>query len=234
MKSVLLIEDSLDICELVKDGLPHYQLSVAPSLVAAEALIKQAQFDLLLLDVNLPDGDGFEFCLRLSRHLQYQDVPKILLTGKNQASEKVYGFNCGAADYITKPFNVLELRARVDRYLGRGQQKVDGDVSFPPFVFNPGFQKCWLQTPGGREDLNLTPTEFRLFLTLVKSAGQPLSRELLERAAWESRGTVIQIRGIDTHIAHLRKKLGPLGKMIESIYGHGYVFQDRAATAKAA
>jgi DNA-binding response OmpR family regulator len=169
-------------------------------------------------------------CQSLSVDERLKNVPRILLTAKDQVSEKVYGFNCGADDYITKPFNSVELKARVDRHLRRSGA-TDVIVTSSCFQFNLEFQKCYVMTDDQKRDLGLTPTEFRLFLNLVKKEGTVLSRQALERAAWEANGAVIETRGIDTHIAHLRKKLGPLKTSIVSIYGQGYSFQGSKAAS---
>jgi DNA-binding response OmpR family regulator len=228
MKKILLIEDHEEMGELVRLGLTAYSVHQAYSLQTAKEALQKHVFDLILIDVTLPDGNGFDFCLGLSQDPRYVSIPKILLTGKSEPADKVYGFNCGASDYITKPFHLLEFRARVDRYLASRSESVNGQFIYDCFSFNMNFQRCEVLDDNDRRDLSLTPTEFRLFLALVKSEGTVLSRDELERMAWESQGTFIQIRGIDTHIAHLRKKLGPLGAMIISVYGQGYAFQGTA------
>lgn len=223
MAKILLIEDSLDMASLVEMGLSPYTIQHATTLAMAEELLEKNDYDLVLIDITLPDGNGFDLCLRLSQDSRYARVPRILLTGMDQASEKVYGFSCGADDYVTKPFHVMELKARVDRFLTRSLQAESVQV-YHGFEFNIPFQKCARVIDGRREDLGLTPTEFRLFLTLIKSEGLVLSRQALEKVGWESQGTVIELRGIDTHIAHLRKKLGDMRERIVSVYGQGYAY----------
>lgn len=222
--NVLLVDDCEDTGLLVVSGLGHYVIRQAHSIASAKAALQEDSYSLILIDVNLPDGSGFEFCMGLSRDAQFRDLPKILLTAKGETSEKVYGFNCGADDYVTKPFHTLELRARVDRYLLR-RSSDQGRIYLSGFEFSPEHQKCWALEGSEKRDLALTPTEFRLFFNLVKNEGRVLTRKALEKAAWESFGTVIEARGIDTHIAHLRKKLGLYRTSIVSIYGQGYTFQ---------
>jgi DNA-binding response OmpR family regulator len=225
MKRLLLIEDGEDIGELIKVSLRERIVLQARSIAEGKAFLSENNFDLLLIDVTLPDGSGFDLCQELSRDPRYEKVPKIILTARHEVSDKVFGFNCGAQDYVTKPFHLLELKARVDRFLPV-RTEADAESIESCFAFNVHFQKCYLiEEDGQRQDLKLTPTEFRLLLTLVRSEGQTLSRRILEQTAWESNGTSIQIRGIDTHIAHLRKKLGSAGSMIVSVYGQGYAFQ---------
>lgn len=232
MFKILLVDDSMDMLELIKHCLSPYFVKHATTIAMAEKDIAEIEYDLFLIDVMLPDGNGFDLCTRLSHDPRSERIPRILLTGMIETSEKVYGFNCGADDYVTKPFNGVELKARVDRCLRRTGSN-DGVFNHSVFEFNSEFQKCYLLEPEKR-DLGLTPTEFRVFLNLVKSEGRVLSRKLLEKAAWEAHGTVIEARGIDTHIAHIRKKLGALKGVIVSVYGQGYSFKAPQASAKAA
>ena len=229
MKKILLIEDHAYTGELVRLGLTTYHVQQALSVQEAKEALQKFVFDLILIDVTLPDGSGFDLCFSLTQDPKYAGIPKILLTGKTDPADKVYGFNCGASDYITKPFHLLEFRARVDRYLTPRGDPGNGEQIYDCFSFNLSFQRCEILSDHQRLDLGLTPTEFRLFLAFVKSEGKVLSRDTLERMAWESNGTFIQARGIDTHIAHLRKKLGPLSFVIVSVYGQGYTFQSVAA-----
>jgi two-component system, OmpR family, alkaline phosphatase synthesis response regulator PhoP len=231
MKKILLIDDSEDIAVLVKTGLENYIVQHATTVADGTKALADS-IDLVLIDVSLPDGNGFELCSDLSRDLRYKNVPKILLTGKVEISDKVFGFNCGANDYITKPFSILELKARVDRYLARGNESADETIVHSSFAFEMSFQKCFFIENNQKVDLQLTPTEFRLFFILVKNEGQVLSRQALEHAVWEANGTFIQVRGIDTHIAHLRKKLDTHSECIVSVYGQGYSFQSKVAETK--
>ncbi len=228
MKKILLVDDHDDMGELVTVSLSTYFVQQARSLQEARNLLQTSIYDLILIDVTLPDGSGFDLCLSLSQDPKYASIPKILLTGRAEPADKVYGFNCGASDYITKPFHILEFRARVGRYFNSKTDASDGDLNYGCFTFNINFHRCEIVDGKARQDLGLTPTEFRLFLALVKSEGQVLSRDNLERMAWESHGTYIQARGIDTHIAHLRKKLGDFSSVIVSVYGQGYAFRSHS------
>jgi DNA-binding response OmpR family regulator len=234
MKKILLIEDHADMGEMVRLGLTAYDVQQACSLNEAIEALHKTIYDLILIDVSLPDGSGFDLCLALSQDPRHTSIPKILLTGRTEPSDKVYGFNCGASDYITKPFHLLEFRARVDRFLAPRGDPSDSALIYDCFSFNLNFQRCEILCGDNKQDLALTPTEFRLFLALAKSEGKVLSREELERMAWEANGTYIQARGVDTHIAHLRKKLGALGTVIVSVYGQGYAFQSTSSVRKSA
>lgn len=226
MAKILLIDDSDEIAELIESGLSPYFVRRVASVSEASAALKEAEYDLILIDVILPDGNGFDLCMQLSTDSMHSHVPRMILTAKDQVSEKVYAFNCGADDYLTKPFHMAELRARVDRKLKQGSDNTNGCLNYGLFSFNMEFQRCHVLEGQTSRDLALTPTEFRLFLTLVKNKGRVLSRKFLELVAWEAQGSVIEVRGIDTHVAHLRKKLGAAKNQIISIYGQGYCFKD--------
>jgi DNA-binding response OmpR family regulator len=218
---ILLIDDSEDTGQLVQRCLAAYEVTQAFSLKDALDKIASFQYDLLLIDVSLPDGNGFAFCESLSTDERLQNVPKIFLSAHAATSDKVYGLNCGADDYITKPFEVAELRARVDVRL-RQTRSAPADATYEGFTFHRDFQRCTYLDAKGTIDLNLTPTEFRLLLALAKAAGKPLTRQEMVRDVWTNNGMNIEKRGIDSHIAHLRKKLPAGSAEIVSVYGKGY------------
>ncbi|HEY8271529.1 MAG TPA: response regulator transcription factor [Pseudobdellovibrionaceae bacterium] len=224
MSKILLIDDYQDIGELVTRGLRPYPVTHVYTIGEAEQALKSSSFEVFIIDVNLPDGNGFDFCVSLGQNPLYQNVPKIILSGQGEVTDKVYGLNCGADDYVTKPFDVVELRARVERFLRRLQSPMKNYLNVAGFSFDTEFLKCYVIDGRSKKDLELTPTEFRIFLTLAKSEGRLVTRRALEKAAWEPQGVNIKIRGIDTHIAHLRKKLGAEMHMIVSVYGQGYSF----------
>lgn len=238
MAIILLIDDSEDTGLLVRHAMAPHDVDHAQTLAEAEALLAQTkQYDLLLIDVSLPDGNGFDFCQKLESNTQFLNTPKFLLTASDQMSEKVYGFGCGADDYITKPFNEMELKARVDRHLKRRNLLGGGGLnSFVNgcFEFDLEFQKCYLRDDERVQDLELTPTEFRLFLLLAKNEDRVMSRLELERTLWRDLGATIEVKGIDTHIAHLRRKLGPLKDVIVSVYGQGYSYKPASARSRTA
>jgi len=223
MMKILLVDDSLEVGRLVEAGLITYSVVRTTSISEARSALDADSFALVLIDVDLPDGSGFDFCHQLARDPRFGRLPKILLTAKDQASEKIYGFTCGAEDYVTKPFNMLELQARIDRYLRRGDRRSETQVH-GVFEFSVEFQKCYLLSDSKKTDLGLTPTEFRLMFAMIQNEGRLFTRKMLENVGWASQGICIESRGIDTHIAHLRKKLGGLRKCIVSVYGQGYTY----------
>lgn len=231
---ILLIDDSVDMGHLVGHALAPYEIHQACSLADASEMLAKDQYNLLLIDVDMPDGSGFSFCDDLVRTGHFENVPKVFLTAHSQISDKVFGLNCGADDYITKPFSTPEFRARIDTRLRNRKQISKQTLRLQNFEFDSDFQKCWFLNGNQKVDLGLTPTEYRIFLILAKIEGRPMSRSEMVRSVWSAHGLNIEARGIDTHVAHLRKKLLPHGNWIVSVYGKGYAFQKPTGLANAA
>lgn len=228
-KKLLLLDDSLDIGLLVKQSLKAQEVVQCVDIAAAKNFLSYEKVDMIIIDVHLPDGSGFDYCIELSSDPVFAAVPKILLTGRADISDKVYGLNCGAMDYVTKPFSPLELQARVDIHL-RSQPAVPAVVEarIGGLDFDVEFQRCFRLNAGQRENLGLTPTEFRLLFLLAKNEGHVLSRQELENAIWKSTGVQIEKRGIDSHVAHIRSKLGSSNHLLVSVYGKGYSFRKKS------
>lgn len=224
---VLLIEDSVETGDLVRMALGPYEVDQALSLAEASSLIAGGAYNLIIIDVGLPDGNGFQFCAQLSKSGLYENVPKIFLSGHALTEDKIFGLNCGADDYVTKPFSLAELKARVDSRLRQQKRDSTKPQRLDDFEFDLDFQRCFYIQGDEKMDLNLTATEFRLLLLLVKAQGKPLTRPEIVRAIWKSSGLNVESRGIDSHIAHLRKKMEPYGSWVISVYGKGYSFQSQ-------
>jgi DNA-binding response OmpR family regulator len=224
LPKVLLIDDCEDIGFLVTTALKPYLVKHVVSIQDAKRVLENEAYDLMLIDVNLPDGDGFKMCQDLESDSRTHLIPRILLTSRNSSSDLVFGFNCGADDYIKKPFDSTELRARVDNRL-RHFPESEPTFTHGVFEFDTQFLKCRVLSDSEKTDLQLTPTEFHILVSLTRSEGSPLSRRDLVDRVWKSQGLHIEARGVDTHIAHLRKKLGQLSDQIISVYGKGYAFK---------
>lgn len=223
---VLLVDDSADVGNLVKQSLNPLTTVQSLTLSDARKMMATTHFDLMLIDVNLPDGDGFSFCNEVFKNPLYTTTPLILLTSKNEVADKVFGLNCGACDYITKPFQSMELNARVQAHLRHRSLLTEASLKTNYFELDLNLQKCFILKDKTRVDISLTPTEFRLLHCLYKNRDNVMSREELIRSVWSTQGASIEPKGLDTHIVHLRKKLGDLESLIVSVYGKGYVFKD--------
>jgi DNA-binding response OmpR family regulator len=198
-----------------------YDVEVVGDGQSALELARQQEFDLMLLDIMLPRKDGFEVCRDLRR--AGVGLPIILLTAKTQESDKVLGLECGADDYITKPFSPRELRARIKAVLRR-TAKAAGDVHrFGEVEVN--FARGELRRAG--ISVEVTPLEFKLLEVFIRHRGRVLSRQQLLDAAW-GRGIHVTDRVVDNHIVNLRKKIEPEAgqpRYLVSVRGLGYRFE---------
>lgn len=221
---VLLIDDCRDIGDLVKRSLEPYEVLQATTLAEGRRELESGLFDLLLIDIELPDGSGLDFCMDVCGTPQYEHIAKLFLTANDRPSSIVSGLTSGADDYMTKPFSIQELKARVDLRMKKHKDSRDFLLRAEPFELDCKFQKGYLTINGERRSLDLTPTEFRILLTLVRRAGDPVSRHEILDSIWKSHGLHIEAKSIDSHIAHLRKKLGDHGGVITTVYGRGYAY----------
>lgn len=227
MAELLLVDDCSEVRLLVSKSLLPHNVTACENIEEAKNALAQKTFDLIVLDVDLPDGNGYDFCAELSRSTTFSKIPIVILSAKGEVSEKVFGLYSGAEDYVAKPFSHQELKARVEVCLRREQTKANEKIRFYNFQFDLDFQKCFLTEGDKKEDLQLTPTEYRIFYTLVSHENKPFSRRDLVKEIWNKNGTNIETRGIDSHMSHLRKKLKDYNKYIVSVYGRGYVFHPR-------
>jgi DNA-binding response OmpR family regulator len=219
---ILLVEDDAGIAMALEDDLraEGYDVVVIGTGAAAAARARAEHFDGILLDVMLPEKDGFEVCRELRR--AGIKTPVILLTARTQESEKVLGFEVGADDYVTKPYSPRELRARLKAVLRRA-----GDAL--PDVYR--FGDCELDFT--RRELRraaravpLTPLEFKLLETFVRNRGRALGRQQLIDDAW-GRDTFVTDRVVDNQVTNLRKKIEPepaQPQFLLSVRGFGYRF----------
>jgi two-component system, OmpR family, response regulator len=223
---VLVVDDEPNIRELVQVALKFHGCAVTTSATGMDALhLAEADSpDLIVLDVMLPDIDGFEVCRRLRAGAN--DVPVIFLTAKDTTSDTVTGLTLGGDDYITKPFSVEALVARVRAVLRRASKQQDGDED----ARDGGKLRVadleldedhWTVRRGG-VPVELSPTEFRLLAYLMRNQGLMLTRkQLLENVwGWEYAG---QSQVLETYVSYLRRKLDPLGPpLIHTQRGVGY------------
>ena len=231
MIKVLVVEDEPGIAfgletDLQTEG---YEVTVVGDGAKAVQCALSDSFDLILLDVMLPNKDGFEVCREL-RHRGLK-TPIILLTAKTQEAEKVMGLDVGADDYVTKPFSPRELRARIRALLRRASpgnsEKDEGGRSQDIYHFGPcelDLTRFELRRNGQRVDT--TTTELKLLAAFVRNRGRLLSRERLLDEVW-GRGIAVTDRVIDNHIVSLRKKIEDKPsepRFVISVRGAGYRF----------
>jgi two-component system alkaline phosphatase synthesis response regulator PhoP len=225
-KNILLIDDEEDILELVKYNLAKEGYQVLCSATGEDALTKAKRKlpDLIILDLMLPGIDGLEVCKLLKNDPNTEYIPIIMLTAKGEESDVVSGLEVGADDYITKPFSPKVLTARVRTVLRRKAKKTPEDtetVKLHDLVINPKRREVLV----GDKVIELTFTEFAILHCLAKRPGIVFSRYQIVDAVRGSDYPVTD-RSIDVQIVSLRKKLGTVGKYIQTVRGVGYKFKD--------
>lgn len=223
---VLVVEDSQEFQIMIKSALSRgLNLDICSTLNEARKKIQNEQFDLILLDVTLPDGSGFEFCSELQNQEKTHRVPVIFLSGRSSPTDKVLGLTLGADDYVTKPFDPTELKARVDNKLRKQQVKTQDETLLErgPLKMNLPTYTATMIIEGKESKLDLTPIEYKILYRLAKNPGHTLSRQQLIDSVWGV-GAYIEDRSVDKHISSLRRKLGDFSNHVRTVSGLGYQF----------
>ncbi len=222
-KKILIVDDEEDLCEILQYNLSNegYYTEIAHS--AEEALKRPlGNFDLVLLDVMMGPMSGFKFADKLRKELKI-DIPVIFLTAKDTENDILTGFSLGADDYISKPFSVNELTARVRAVLKRSYtDKVDNKSILQ-------FNGIDLDTVRKRliindERVELTKKEYEILKTLLENQGKVFSREELLARIW-GQDVIVTQRTVDVNITRLRTKLGQFGSALRNKTGYGYFFE---------
>ncbi len=222
---ILIIEDERGLTDVLSYNLQREGYDVAVAHDGQEGLRKaQMQLpDLVILDLMLPTMDGLEVCRELRAGERTRNVPILMLTAKAEETDQVVGFTMGADDYVTKPFSVKVLMQRVKAL----QRRADPGGEPAEVVEHLGVRidRIRHRASVNGQDLDLTPTEFRLLECLLRQPGRAFTRpQLMDAAIGE--GAVVLDRTIDVHIKTLRKKLGPATEYIETVRGVGYRFRE--------
>lgn len=227
MFHVLMIEDSLETQKILAKILTSIGAEVSVACSLEEARKKLAEFtpSMILLDICLPDGDGFHFCGEIVDKEETRAVPFIFISGKEDVTTKVAAFSLGAEDYIVKPFNVMELKARLDARIKKitAQQNAKLAITKGALRIDASKQRAWIKDGQSQTLISLTPREFKILFHLVQNEENVLSRDQLLEAVWGNDSSVFD-RTVDTHISAIRKKLGAFSTYIESVPGSGYRF----------
>jgi Response regulators consisting of a CheY-like receiver domain and a winged-helix DNA-binding domain len=222
-KKILIVDDEEDLCEILQYNLSNegYYTEIAHS---AEEALKRAlgDFDLILLDVMMGPMSGFKFADKLRKELEIE-IPVIFLTAKDTENDILTGFSLGADDYISKPFSVNELTARVKAVLKRSYiEKVESKTILQ-------FNGIDLDTVRKRliindERVELTKKEYEILRTLLENQGKIFSREDLLTRIW-GQDVIVTERTVDVNITRLRTKLGQFGSSLKNKTGYGYFFE---------
>ncbi|MCD6419163.1 MAG: response regulator transcription factor [Synergistetes bacterium] len=220
---IAIVEDDTDLAELIRIYLEKEGFKVVEfycGKVLLSYLLRFQDIDLILLDIMLPYLSGIDICKLLKENSRIPYIPIIMITALSEEDDIVKGLESGADDYITKPFSLKELTARIKAVLRRLQSQQANSISMGSLSINLSNRKAYI----GTEELELTFSEFCILYTLMAGRGKVFSRaELLDRL-WGNDKAVTE-RTIDVHIASLRKKLKEYNSMIKTVKGVGYKFE---------
>ena len=223
MKSVLLVEDDPDVAKVLRLAFEDsdFDLCHAATLAQARHVLQQHSMVAVLLDLNLPDGNGRDLCLEIRRD---STLPILILTARRDEFDRVLGLEIGADDYIVKPFSPREVLARLRAVLRRQgwaePQGPDQRLLLGQLTIDAERHEVWVAD----ELVSLTRVEFRLLETLAQRPGRVFSREEIIAAAWD--GDFIQDRVVDSVVSRLRRKLGDRAPAIRTVHGVGYAIRD--------
>lgn len=222
-QTIMILEDDTDLAEGISLSLNSLELEfvLCRSIQEARKRLRQGAFDLLILDINLPDGSGLDFCREIR---QSSRVPIALLTAKDMELDIVKGLECGADDYITKPFSLMVLRARIRALLRRNTG--DRQSEYRDGVFRFCFDTMEFYKEG--KSVELSKTEQRILYLLVFHAGQILTRERLLEWVWPEGTEYVEDNALSVGIRRLRDKLEDIPSKpvyIRTAYGKGYLWE---------
>ena len=224
---VLIVEDEQDIADLIKHTLERGGGADAEVVGSGDAALKAVSArppDLIILDLNLPVLGGLEVCRLLRQRSDSRHVPIIMLTAKSSESDRVAGLEQGADDYVTKPFSLRELTARVKAVLRRSTAPEERQAAvYQGDRLIADFDAVSVEVDG--ESIKLTRREFELLRYLVQNKNRVVSRDKLLERVW-GYDRLVETRSVDVHVGRLRQKLGAAGQQIETAVGLGYRFID--------
>ena len=218
MEKLLIVEDDWELNQslcyvLRKEG---YAVAAACTIQDAKEIYRAQGADFILLDVNLPDGEGFSFCKWVKMR---EKTPVLFLTARDLEEDALLGYECGAEDYVVKPFSMKILLKKIDVVLKRSTE--DRKKQFDDGFLYIDFDRAKITVKG--EDCVITPTEFRLLRELIEHKGQLLTYTVLLERLWDSAGQFVDKHTLAVNVNRLRKKIeDEQHKYISNVYGMGY------------
>lgn len=218
---ILIVEDDPAVLTLTRDLLlkEDYKVMAVSEGRDGWGALQWEKFDLLILDLGLPDMDGLELCGQIKKDPLRRDLPVFILTARSSSDEIVKGLEAGADDYLPKPFNEREFVARVQAILRRRAPLTPKEelISSDKIKLSPSSHEVWV----GEKPILLTLREFDILRVFLSNPGKALTREDIVKMAWGP-ATAIVTKVVDVHVGHIRNKLGPEGKRVETVPQVGY------------
>ena len=221
MGYIAIVEDEPDILKLVSVSLEKFGFAVK-GFLNSDSFFKSAAVskpDLIILDLMLPDMDGFEVCKHLKSKDEYKNIPVIVLSARSDESDKVLGLEIGADDYVTKPFSPRELVARVKSVLRRWEAREQAGKIVAKKDLEIDRDRYEVRVKGKKVDF--TTTEFKILELILSGKGRVFTRDQILAHLWGGEKFVVD-RTVDVHIRNIREKLGPTAGVIKNVRGVGY------------
>jgi len=221
-KKILFIEDTPECQLLLQSVLKDYQFVICSDLGDARRALKMDAFAALALDIELPDGDGLRFLAEIPENLKKQTAI-FIISGKTALANKAMAFSYGADDFISKPFDPIELKMRVDAKIRKLSEQLNqfDNFTIEDLTANIAEQRLYHENQGEVKQINFTSLEFRIFLFLSQNRNKVVSRDEIVNHIWGGK-IYITDRTVDAHIAHIRKKIQASRVKIETIFATGY------------
>lgn len=220
---ILIVDDEKDLCEILEFNLSSEGFETDTAHSAEQALKKSLdEYNLILLDVMMGEMSGYKMADKVRKEL-HLSVPIIFMTAKTAENDILTGFNVGGDDYISKPFSIKEVVARIKAVLKRGRQEVASAKVYRMEGLEVDVNSKSLTIEG--DAINLTRKEFEIIALLLKHQGQYISRNEILNRIW-SDDVIVTERNVDVNIARLRKKIGDYGKYIVGKSGYGYAIKE--------
>lgn len=221
-KKILFVEDTPETQLVLQSLLREYQVITCVSLEEAKRALVHAPFAAIILDIELPDGDGLRFLAECPEALKKKSAI-FIISSKNALANKAMAFTYGADDFISKPFDPLEVKMRIDAKIRKlsDQQSTNENFNVEDLMVNVAEQRLYLETQDESAQINFTSLEFRIFVFLSKNRDKVITRDEIINHIWGGRVHITD-RTVDAHIAHIRKKISPSKVKIETVFGSGY------------
>ena len=226
-QKILVVEDSIEAFNVFKRAIRgNFGIINAPTASDAFKILAQIPFDLIVLDIHLPDSDGFRIASVIRSTEQFEKIPIIFVTARSATSDMILALSSGGDDFISKPFIAEELNARIDAYLRKSSKnKCEAEIiRVGTLEINKGLGSAALLTDGQREELKLTRIEFKVLLYLAIHEGIEISRDQILDFVW-GENTHVFLRSVDAHISKIRKALKSASPYLKSAHGRGYIFK---------
>lgn len=235
-EKILVIDDAEDHHLLIQKIFTRScRVISAYTLAEADKELLKSSFDLILLDVHMPDGEGFSYFAKLQSQEHTSEIPVIFVTGKDDTPAEAMGFSLGAEDYVVKPVDPMRLKARVEARLKifRERKNRDSVINQGNIRLSVASQKVAIVAGGREHAIALTPVEFKLLYHMLRNEERVLTREQLLTAVWDDASEVFD-RTVDMHMSKLRKKIALSDFAIKAVHGTGYRLTRKAASQPSA